>query len=356
MPQKIPLKKWAWNWNKKKTNFTPVKWLVKSNLYIPPMSPATTNPATLKGKYLKIEGWSSILLNSLLFLLKYWAGISTGSLALIADAWHTLTDSISSVIVLIGGAISRKPADHDHPFGHGRVEHITAIIIGVLLAIIAFDFMVQAIAKFGNREATVYGTIAWVVTILSIIVKEGMAQYAFYAARKTGSNILAADAWHHRTDALSSLIILAGLFIGRFFWWTDAVLTFLVALTIAYACYDILKKEIRSLMGEQPSGELIGKIIRSAQFTSNIELHLHHIHIHTYGDHTEMSCHIKLPPEMPLLEAHDICTKIERELWKEFGFIATVHPEPLPGPVRMNHEFHPRPLISGSDSESPSEP
>ena len=96
----------------------------------------TRSSQSLKSRYIKIEGWSSILLNSLLFILKYWAGIASGSLALIADAWHTLTDSISSVIVLIGGAISRKPADQDHPFGHGRVEHITAIIIGVLLSII----------------------------------------------------------------------------------------------------------------------------------------------------------------------------------------------------------------------------
>ncbi len=291
--------------------------------------------ATLKDKYIKVEGWSSILLNSLLFILKYWAGVATGSMALIADAWHTLSDSVSSVIVLIGGTISRKPADHDHPFGHGRVEHITAIIIGVLLAIIAFDFMVGAVAKFGTREATVYGTIAWVVTIISVFVKEAMAQFAFLAARKTGSNILSADAWHHRTDALSSLLILAGLFVGKYFWWTDAVLTFLVALMIGYASYDILKKEIHALMGEQPSEELLDRIIQTAQGSSQIQLHLHHIHIHSYGDHTELSCHIKLPPEMTLVEAHEICTRVEKDILEKFGFITTVHPEPLPGPVPL---------------------
>lgn len=295
----------------------------------------TESPAILKDKFIKMEGWSSILLNSVLFILKYWAGMATGSLALIADAWHTLSDSVSSVIVLIGGSISRKPADHDHPFGHGRVEHLTAIIIGVLLAFIAFDFMVGAISKFGNREATVFGTLAWVVTIISIVVKEAMAQFAFYGARKTGSNILAADAWHHRTDALSSILILAGLFVGKYFWWTDAVLTFLVALMIGYASFDILKKEFRSLMGEQPSAELLDRITQTAQRSSPIPLNIHHIHIHTYGDHTEMSCHIKLPPEMSLVEAHEICTRVEEELLKKFGYIATVHPEPLPGPVQL---------------------
>ncbi|HKL30993.1 MAG TPA: cation diffusion facilitator family transporter, partial [Tangfeifania sp.] len=98
-----------------------------------------------KDKYIAREGWLSIFGNVFLFGLKYWAGISTGSLALIADAWHTLSDSVSSVIVLIGGKISRKPADDDHPFGHGRAEHIASVIIGVLLAIIAFDFIVGAV-------------------------------------------------------------------------------------------------------------------------------------------------------------------------------------------------------------------
>lgn len=289
----------------------------------------TYNKAYLKQKYIRLEGWSSIILNTLLFILKYWAGITTGSLALIADAWHTLSDSVSSVIVLIGGTISKKPADHDHPFGHGRVEHITAIIIGVLLAIIAFDFMVHAITKLSSHQAVVYGKIAWIATIISILVKEGMAQFAFFTARKSNSNILAADAWHHRTDALSSVIILVGLIIGKYFWWTDAVLSLLVALMIGYASFDILKKEVKSLMGEQPPEQLLNSIVTVAQETSEIPLHMHHIHIHSYGDHSELSCHIKLPREMSILEAHEICTKVEKGLLDKFGYIATVHAEPL---------------------------
>src|SRR5690554_4090506 len=118
-----------------------------------------------KKKYINREGWISIIANLLLFGFKYWAGIVTGSLALVADAWHTLSDSVSSIVVLIGGKVSRKPADEEHPFGHGRAEHIAAIIIGVLLAIIAFEFIVNAIGKFSKHEQTVFGTIAWVAVI-----------------------------------------------------------------------------------------------------------------------------------------------------------------------------------------------
>ncbi len=279
--------------------------------------------------YIIREGWLSIIGNIFLFILKYWAGIVTGSIALIADAWHTLSDSVSSVIVLIGGKISQKPADDEHPFGHGRAEHIAAIIIGVLLAIVAFDFILNSIEKFGTHEKTVFGTVAWVVTILSIFVKEGMAQYAFWAARKADSSILKADGWHHRTDALSSVVILIGIAVGKYFWWTDAVLGFIVAIMIGYASFEILSKEIKSLLGERPSDELLLSIRKTAQTACKTPLHLHHIHLHNYGNHTEMSCHIKLPPEMPLKEAHEICSKVEAAIQNEFGYISTIHPEPI---------------------------
>jgi len=280
-------------------------------------------------KYIAREGWISIIGNTLLFVLKYWAGIVTGSLALIADAWHTMSDTISSVIVLIAGRVSRKPADDDHPFGHGRAEHIAAIIIGVLLAIVAFDFVVGAVEKFGTREKTIFGPIALIATIVSIISKEAMAQYAFWAARKVESSILKADGWHHRTDALSSVVILVGILFGKYFWWTDAVLSFIVALMIGWASYEILSKEITSLLGESPKKELLLSIQETAQTTSLQPLHLHHIHIHNYGQHSELSCHIKLPPNMPLNEAHDICTKVEVAIQEKFGYISTIHPEPI---------------------------
>lgn len=284
---------------------------------------------SLKDKYIKREGWISIILNTILFIFQYWAGIVTGSLAIVADAWHTLTDSVSSVIVLIGGKISRKPADDEHPFGHGRAEHIAAIIIGVLLSLIAFNFVINAIEKFRNHEKVVYGLIAWIVTITTIISKEIMAQYAFKAARKTNSSVLKADGWHHRSDALSSTIILIGIFVGKYFWWTDSVLGFIVALLIGWASFSILKKEIKSLLGESPSLEMIESITKTGEKACKNKIFLHHIHIHNYGNHTELSCHIKLPPEMSLEESHNICTKVEKAINKEFGFIATIHPEPL---------------------------
>ncbi len=280
-------------------------------------------------KYTLLAGWFSISGNLLLSGLKYWAGISTGSLALVADAWHSISDVITSGIVLVGGKISRKPADDDHPFGHGRAEHIAAIIIGVVLAIVAFDFILGGIDKFGTREKTYYSTFAWIAIVASIILNELMTQYSFWASKKINSSMLKADGWHHRTDSLSSLIVLIGIALGSQFWWTDAVLSIIVALMIGYASYEILSKEINALLGESPSDELLLSIREAAQKKFDRQLHIHHIHLHNYGNHTEMSCHIKLPPEMSLNEAHEICTKIERIIKNEFGYTATVHPEPI---------------------------
>ncbi|HPF50072.1 MAG TPA: cation diffusion facilitator family transporter [Draconibacterium sp.] len=280
-------------------------------------------------KYNLRAGWFSIIGNLALSALKYWAGISTGSLALVADAWHSISDVVTSAVVLVGGKISRKPADEDHPFGHGRAEHIAAIIIGVVLAIVAFDFIINGIEKFGDRTQTYYSTFAWIAIIISIVLNEVMTQYSFWAGKKIKSSMLIADGWHHRTDALSSIIVLIGIALGSSYWWTDAVLSIIVALMIGYASYEILSKEITSLLGESPSEELLQAIRETAQKSSDIPLYLHHIHLHDYGKHTEMSCHIKLPASMTLQDAHNICTQIESAIKKEFGFISTVHPEPI---------------------------
>lgn len=280
-------------------------------------------------KYNLRAGWLSIFGNLALSGLKYWAGVSTGSLALVADAWHSISDVATSAVVLVGGKISRKPADDDHPFGHGRAEHIAAIIIGVVLAIVAFDFVLNGIEKFGDRTQTHYSTFAWIAIIISIVMNEAMTQYSFWAGKKIKSSMLIADGWHHRTDALSSLIVLIGIALGSSFWWTDAVLSIIVALMIGYASYEILSKEITSILGESPKEELLMSIREIAQNSVEIPLHLHHIHIHNYGKHTEMSCHIKLPASMSLKDAHEICTQIEESIKSEFGFITTVHPEPI---------------------------
>ncbi len=281
----------------------------------------------IKAGYL--EGVISIVINAALFVLKFWAGVVTGSIALTADAWHTLSDSISSIVVVIGVKLSSKKADKDHPFGHGRWEQIAALFIAFILAIIAFDFLKDSIARFMDHQATQFGTLAIVVTIISIIAKEALAQYAFYIARKTKNISIKADGWHHRTDALSSLVVLVGIFFAKYFWWIDSILGIIISIMLFYATYEIAKEAIIKLLGEKPTPELIDKINTSVRNLYGKELHLHHFHIHNYITSQELTFHIKLEGEISISNGHQIATEIENLIFEEYGITATIHVEPM---------------------------
>lgn len=276
-----------------------------------------------------LEGIVSIIINAVLFVLKFWAGIVTSSIALTADAWHTLSDSISSIVVIIGVKLSSKKADKDHPFGHGRWEQIAALFIAFILAIIAFDFLKDSIERFLDHQATKFGTLAIVVTIISILFKEALAQYAFYIARKTENLSIKADGWHHRTDALSSLVVLAGIFFAKYFWWMDSILGIIISIMLFYATYQIAKEAIIKLLGEKPTPELIDKINTSVRKLYGKEFHLHHFHIHNYISSQELTFHIKLEGEISISNGHQIATEIENLIFKEYGITATIHVEPM---------------------------
>ena len=283
----------------------------------------------------QIEGWLSILLNILLFILKYWAGIVTGSIAILADAWHTLSDSFTSIIVLLGVKLSKRPANEEHPFGFGRAELIASIIISVLLFVVGFNFIIESFIKLSNHEITKFGNIAIIAISISIILKEAMAKFAFWASKKSDSTVLKADAWHHRSDAISSIIILIGVFFGKYFWWIDGVLGIIVAFLIFYAAYEILKQTISPLIGKRPDDELTQKIKTICNNVSKSDVYIHHIHMHNYGKHIEITFHIQLPGDMKLEDAHSVANDIEKEIRNRLSIEATIHMEPI-GDVEDN--------------------
>lgn len=284
--------------------------------------------STINSKLAESEGWLSIGINLILFALKFIAGSITGSIALTADAWHTLSDSISSVMVIIGIKISRKPADKEHPFGHGRSELISALLIGGFLAVIAYTFFMEGIAQFKTKEGVTYGTFAIVATVISIVLKEVLAQYAFWVGRKTKSKSVKADGWHHRSDAISSVVILIGIYLGKYFWWIDSLLAILVALLIFSVAISVIKDAASVILGEDPSNDLIKEISEICNKTAKRKLHAHHFHIHNYINHKELTFHVLLPGRMSIADAHDIITLIEEKLQDKLNLEATIHIEP----------------------------
>lgn len=157
-----------------------------------------------------------------------------------------------------------------------------------------------------------------------------MAQFAFWAGRRTANPILKADGWHHRTDALSSVVVLVGILCSGFFWWIDGVLGILVAALIFYASFEILRDSINRLIGEQPDQELLDQI--SALIDElGFDVHPHHFHLHRYGDHTELTFHIGMAHNLTLYEAHEQTHKIEQLLRRRMRIEATIHMEPRQG-------------------------
>ena len=279
------------------------------------------------------EGIVSVVINAVLFGIKFWAGIVTGSIALVADAWHTLSDSITSVIVIIAAKLSSLKPDKEHPFGHGRWEQIASIFVAFLLGIIAYEFFKSSIIKFNNQESTNFGTLAIVVTIASILVKEALAQYAFYLGRKTDSVILKAEGWHHRTDSLSSIVVLAGILAAKIFtnnfWWMDSALGIFCALAILYAAFAIMKESITKLLGEEPEQDLIDKINDEVKKIHKEDLKMHHFHLHNYVSQQELTFHIRLKKNTSIEDGHAIATVIENMIMEKFNIVATIHVEPL---------------------------
>ncbi|MBU3914160.1 cation diffusion facilitator family transporter [bacterium] len=278
--------------------------------------------------WLYMEGWLSIVINVILFIAKYWVGLATGSVAILADAWHTLSDSLTSVVVLVGAKVSAKSPDEEHPFGHGRAELIASIIIGVLLAIVAFNFLIESATKLYHRESATFNNLAVVIFLISVVVKEGIAQFSIRLGKKYDSKSMIADGWHHRSDAIASALIVAGIYAGKYYWWIDGVLGIIVALLIFYATFDILKQSINPLIGEKPDQKLLHDIHEITKKILENKYDIHHVHVHKYGPNTEMTFHMRFQYPISFETAHERVTQLEKALRDELDIVATIHFEP----------------------------
>ncbi len=275
------------------------------------------------------EGVVSVILNLLLFALKYYAGVVSASVALLADAWHTLSDSLTSLVVIFGICLASRKPDKEHPFGHGRWEQISAIIISMLLVIVGIEFIKNAITKFFVHESAQYGLWAYIATILSIVAKEGLARYAFAIARITGNASVKADGWHHRSDALSSLLVLGGLFLNSYIWWIDSALGILISVMLFRAAYGIIKEAVSKILGEKPPEAIMQQMQEIVKQEMGEKAHPHHYHMHQYGDYTEFTLHVKVPGNETVWHAHQLATQVEKRIKQEMNMEITIHIEPL---------------------------
>ncbi len=292
------------------------------------MNKNTLKSDQVRKKYGYLEGWVSIVINLILFGLKLWVGMISNSVAIMADAWHTVSDSVTSVMIIAGFKISTKEADREHPFGHGRVENIISIIIATLLGTVSFNFFRESIIKLRARETAVFTISAVVVIAVSVIVKELNAQLAFRLSKKIDSSALRADGWHHRSDAITSVVIVISILLGGDIWWLDGVLGIIISLVLFHAVYDILKDTVDSILGKNISLELKNQIFSLIKKELPEAKYAHHFHVHKYGGHKELTFHLCLEGDMNLTEAHNKVSRTEKLIRDKLAVEATVHIEP----------------------------
>ena len=275
------------------------------------------------------QGWISVLVNGILFILKMIIGLMIGAVSVIADAIHTLSDMVSSAIVIWGFKQAKKPADVEHPFGHGRAEYIATLIIAIILCVAGIEFIEVAIDRI--RHPKLVEPQWWMVIVLAstIILKEITARYAEFLSSKIASILLHADAWHHRIDAISSLLVLAAMIAGVYGYpAVDGWAGLGVALFLIYTGFGIAKNAVDDLIGKPPTTEEVENI-RQIVLSVDGVLGAHDITVHSYGQDKFASVHVEIDAEETTAVAHDISEEVEEQLEKAMGVEPTVHMDPV---------------------------
>lgn len=278
------------------------------------------------------------VVNAILIALKFVAGILGRSSALIADAVHSLTDFITDIVVLIFVRISGKPRDKEHSYGHGKFETLATLIIGVFLAAAGLGLFISGLKKVVaslNGEVLPEPTwLAFGVAIASIIAKEWLFRYTLKEGRRVKSDAVMANAWHHRSDAISSLGTMIGIggamFFGEKWRILDPLAAVLVSLFIVKAGYDIIKPAIYELLEGSLPKEQEAEIADLIKSVDGVRA-FHNLHTRKIGNDIAVDVHVKMDGDIPLVEAHDIASQVESRLRGRFGkdtFI-NVHMEPV---------------------------
>ena len=290
-----------------------------------------TNDPNIRAKYGYLEAAVSIIGNTLLFLIKLFLGIFINSIALIADGVHSLSDVSTSGVVIFGFRVAKKQPDKEHPFGHGRAEYIATLVIAILLIIVGFEFILQSVERIIKPQDTAhheYAIIICIIVLLSALAKELMARYSFLISKKINSDSLKADAWHHRTDAISSIGVAIGILGARYgFPILDPIFALFVAIIIIYIGIKLIKTSSNFLIGttiDDETSEKIVKIAKSIDFIKDV----HKVYLHDYGTSKVVTLHAEIDPDLSIDKAHEIANKIEQKIQAETNFSTVIHLEP----------------------------
>lgn len=290
---------------------------------------AVDHPEVRK-QYGILGGAVGICCNLILFTAKFIAGILTGAISVTADAFNNLSDAGSSIMTLVGFQMAGKPADSDHPFGHGRSEYITGLFVSVAIILMGAELLKTSIQKIFHPEDMQMSMISVLILILSILLKFWMAHFNRTLGERIHSASMKATATDSLSDCIATGSVLVGLAISHLSGYNlDGFIGVLVACFILFAGYSAAKETISPLLGQKPDPEFVKELSRRIMSRDEI-IGYHDMVIHNYGPgRVIVSVHGEVAYPMDIMKAHDVIDEVEAEIKRDLGCDISIHMDPI---------------------------
>lgn len=289
-----------------------------------------TRDPHVRDAYGTLSGITGILLNLLLSVGKFIAGLLTASIAITADAINNLSDAGSSIVSLVGFKMANQPAHKDHPFGHGRIEYVAGLIVSMIIILMGFELAKSSLSKIWHPEAMQFSLISLVILLCSIAVKLWMALFNNRLGQLIDSPTLRATAADSLSDTIATSVVVLCMLINHFAQVNiDGIAGLIVACFILFAGYNTAKDTLSPLLGQAPDPEFVQAVSDVVMEHSDI-IGLHDLIIHNYGPgRTMLSLHAEVPNDADIMQMHDTIDIIEHELMQKFQCDAVIHMDPI---------------------------
>ena len=285
---------------------------------------------TVRSAYGKLAGICGIAANVLLFLGKLFAGVLSGAVSVIADAFNNLSDAASAVITLLGFKLAEAPPDDEHPFGHGRMEYLSGLILGVLILLAGFELGKSSVGKIIHPEATDASWLALGILIAAIVVKLWMALFYKNIGTRISSDTVLATGKDSRNDVLSTSFVLVAVLVEKFLGLKiDGYVGLLVAALVLVTGISVIKESVSPLLGQAPDPEMV-EAIREMVLSYDGVVGIHDLMVHNYGPgRVIISLHAEVPAHEDILKSHDVIDCIEADMMERFHAVACIHMDPV---------------------------
>lgn len=290
----------------------------------------TEDKSKLREAYGMMCGIVGVCFNILLFVGKFLAGTFSNSIAITADAFNNLSDAGSSVVTLLGFKLAGAKPDTEHPFGHGRIEYISGLVVAAAILLMGYELIRDSIGKILHPEETEFTVLVAVILIASILVKLYMAYYNRSVGKKLDSTAMKAVATDSLSDMVATtVVLLASVFTHFTGIKIDGYCGLVVGALVGYAGFDAARETLNPLLGQPPAREFVEKIDEIVMSHPEV-CGMHDLIVHDYGPGRQMiSLHAEVPAEGNILELHEVIDNIETELRRELGCEATIHMDPI---------------------------